>query len=102
MTVGIPAPLTRAAWVDVRTGLLTREAILFLDALRNALGGDTARVTPNDAVGALAPVGMAMTAAAPLWPVSVPQGAADLAPVAACAMADGLAPVSIPMGASLP
>jgi hypothetical protein len=103
VTIGLPPTLTRAAFVDLRTGYLTREGALFLDGLRSALGGDKATITPNDAVGALAPVAALMTAAVDLWPVPAAASVAtDLAPVAVCDGGADLAPVAIPEMGALP
>lgn len=97
MTRAIPAPARRAAFTDPNTGLLTREGVLFLDALRSALGGDAATVTPNAPVGSLDPVGFSGGAVAGLQPVAVAQAMADaLSPVAVFGSAPDLSPVSIP------
>jgi hypothetical protein len=111
MTRSIPAVLTRAAFVDLRTGYLTREGALFLDGLRGAVGGDAATVTPVEPLGALTPVVAFAAPADGLGPLSVPQAPQDglspvsagidassgLLPVCGCDMASGLDPVS-PIG----
>lgn len=111
MTRAVPAVLTRAAFVDLRTGVLTREGALMLDALRSAIGGDAATVTPVAPLGALDPLPVAFTPFDALGPVSAAQMAQDglspvsgvfvhqdsLAPVCGCDMAIGLDPVS-PIG----
>jgi hypothetical protein len=111
VTRSIPPILSRAAFVDTRTGVLTREGMLVLDALRSALGGDAATVTPVEPLGALTPVAAPIMALDLLWPVagavsaqdglapvSGPMVTADnFAPVCGCDMAGGLDPVA-PIG----
>jgi len=89
----VPPILTRAAFVDSR-GMLTREASLLLDALRGAVGGNSAEVSPVSPLGALTPVALAVTAADTLAPVSVSGAAADLSPVALGCSDAGLSPVT--------
>lgn len=85
MTRGIPATLTRAAFVDTRTGFLTREGMLFLESLRSSVGGDSATVTPSEPVGSLTPMAALGAVSGvffdPLAPVSVSGAAPDLAPL---------------------
>lgn len=111
MSRSIPPILTRAAFVDTRTGVLTREGALLLDALRSALGGDAATITPVDPLGALDPLAVAMTPMEALGPVSAAQVPPDglgpiswvidasdsLSPVCGCDVASGIDPVS-PIG----
>lgn len=94
MTRSIPPVLTRAAFVDIRTGILTREGALMLDALRSAMGGDAATVTPVSPLGSLDPVSVAVTPLDGLPPVSGVFAHQDtLSPVCGCDVASGLDPV---------
>lgn len=95
MTRAVPAVLTRAAFVDLRTGVLTREGALMLNAIRDAIGGDAATVTPVSPLGSLDPVSAAVTPLDGLVPVSGVFVQADsLAPVCGCDVASGLEPVA--------
>jgi hypothetical protein len=93
--------LTRAAFVDGR-GFLTREGVLFLDAIRSALGGDAAIVNPADPTGALSPVGAFFGASDALLPLSVIVAIADLSPVSLPGASGGLEPTCVPASEMLP